>query len=258
MSRRPLFSIVSITYQNLEGLKETVDSVRSQTWTDYEHIVVDGGSDDGTGPWLAAHFAGTWVSEPDGGRYPAMNKGARMATGTYVWFLHAGDTFGDPGVLGRVARAFEDRPDWGYGLARVVNPAKELVGTLGFVPFTMFNFSVLGHPLPHQATVMKRDLLERLGGYDETVPVAADQLLLLRAAHTSPPRALADFLCDFDSTGISAGRRWWIDYWEAERNRRQLDHPVTRWRALDTVLSFSYATVRQVTRASRALLSRSA
>jgi glycosyltransferase involved in cell wall biosynthesis len=248
----PLFSIVTITYQNLHGLEETVESVRRQTFRDFEHIVVDGGSTDGTREWLEQEFDGHWVSERDRGRYHGMNKGADMASGEYLWFLHAGDAFRDCSVLVRVAEAVASRPEWVYGLARVVDPDKRLLGTLGFAPFSMFNFAILNHALPHQATVIRRDLFQRLGGYDENVPVAADQLFMLRAAMIAPPVAMADFLCDFDSTGVSAGRSWWTDYREAEKNRRQMEHPITRWRTLDTVLSFGYALARQVARAGRA------
>ena len=251
----PLVSIVTITYQNLHGLRETVGSVRTQTFRGFEHIVVDGGSTDGTPDWLREHFDGDWVSEPDRGRYHAMNKGAARSSGDYLWFLHAGDVLGDCGVLARVAEVLEGRPEWAYGLARVVGPGRELQGTLGFVPFSLFNFAVLGRPLPHQATVMTRDLFDKLGGYDESVPVAADQLMMLRAAELAPPRPIPDFLCDFDSTGISAGRHWWVDFWEAEKNRRQTSSPVTRSRGLDTVLALSYAIVRQLARVARRRLS---
>ena len=251
----PLFSIVTITYQNLLGLEETLESVQAQRCRDFEHVVVDGGSTDGTADWLQQNFDGVWLSEPDRGRYDAMNKGARMAKGTYLWFLHAGDAFGDALVLDRVAGAMHNGQSWGYGLARVVNPERVLEGTLGFVPFSLFNFAILARPLPHQATFLRRDFFWRLGGYDQRAPGAADQRLLLRAASIAAPVALADFLCDFDSTGISAGRHWWVDFWDAEKNRRQMDHPLTRWRSLDSGLSLAYALFRQIARMARQVMS---
>lgn len=251
----PLISIVSITYQNLDGLKETIESVVAQSFQDFEHIVVDGGSHDGTKEWLEANFRGSWVSEKDNGRYDGMNKGAALASGEYLWFLHAGDVFGDPTVLARVARAIHDRkggpPDWLYGLARVIDPDKSLIGTLGYAPFTMFNFAILQRPLPHQATAIKRGLFWQLGGYDERFPVAADQVLLMGAATRSPPLVMADFLCDFDSTGISANRPW-LQNWKDDRAvLRQLDSPVTRSRRLDLLLTFLYSTIRHLARSAR-------
>jgi glycosyltransferase involved in cell wall biosynthesis len=248
--KSPLFSIVTISFQDLDGLRGTVASVKAQSFRDYEHIVIDGGSSDGSPEWLDANFDQTWVSEPDAGRYHAMNKGARMSSGEYLWFMHAGDVFGDVAVLSRVASAIEDWPEggpaWLYGLGRLVDPDKRLTGVLGFVPFSMFNFAILQRHLPHQASAIKRDLFWRLGGYDENIPVAADQLLLLRAANCAPPMALADFLCNSDSTGISAGRPWWVTYREAATNLRQAGVPVTRWRLLDQVLVISYAVFRGI------------
>jgi glycosyltransferase involved in cell wall biosynthesis len=251
----PLFSIISIAYQDLDGLRGTVDSVRRQTSADYEHIVVDGGSTDGTAEWLEQEFTGRWVSERDRGRYDAMNKGAGMARGEYLWFLHAGDRLGDDRVLERVTTALADRPDWAYGLARVVFPDGRLQGTLGFVPFRAFDFVILGRPLPHQATVVRRELFDRIGGYDETVTVAADQLFMLQCLDVAEPRALPDFLCDFDATGISAGRPWLVQYQDSRRNRRRMRAPVTPARALDEALALGYAAVRQVARLVRRVLS---
>ncbi|MEA3214018.1 MAG: hypothetical protein QOJ19_174, partial [Acidimicrobiia bacterium] len=203
MNDAPLFSIVTITYENLQGLEETVESVRCQSFRSFEQVVVDGGSTDGTALWLERNFDGTWVSEPDGGRYDAMNKGAKMCNGHYLWFLHAGDRLGDFSVLDRVSAAIEkNQPEWLYGLARVIKPDGSLQGTLGFVPFSMFNFALLGRALPHQAMAFRREFFHTLGGYDMRVKVAADQLLMLQAAGVSAPLALPDFLCDFDSTGI--------------------------------------------------------
>ena len=250
-----LFSIITISYQNRDGLRSTVESAVAQTFRDFEHIVVDGGSTDGSAEWLAECFDGMWTSEPDGGRYDAMNRGAARATGEYLWFLHSGDVFGDSTVLQRVAEAIRTAPggppDWLYGLARVVDPDGTLRGIIGFAPFTMFNFAILQRPLPHQATAMKTALFRQLGGYDERYPVSADQVLLMRLANLSPPLALADFPCDFDSTGLSSNRSWWQTWKDDHATLGYLDHPVTGSSRLDRTLTFTYSSVRHLARSAR-------
>lgn len=254
----PLFSIVTIAYQNVDGLRATIESVKSQSFRDFEHIVIDAASTDGSAEWLAANFDGAWVSEPDRGRYHGMNKGAQMSRGEYVWFMHSGDLFGDADVLTRVAAAVEreGHPDWLYGLARVIGADKSLLGVLAVVPFSMFNVAILGRSLPHQAAAFKRDFFWRLGGYDEKMAVAADLLFMVRAGDCSPPLVIADFVCDFDYTGISAGRSWWEIHWDEFKIRRQSGVKVTRSRVLDNLLALCYALIQLAGLSLRGMLGR--
>ncbi|OIN80653.1 glycosyltransferase family 2 protein [Mycobacterium malmoense] len=244
----PLFSIVTISFQNIDGLRATTESLQSQSFSDFEHIVIDGGSTDGSADWLAANCLGTWRSEPDRGRYDAMNKGARISRGEYLWFMHAGDLFGDTDALARVAAAIEraGHPDWLYGLARIVGPDKSLRGVLGVVPFSMFNVVILQRSLPHQASAFRRDFFWRLGGYDVEMGHASDQLFMVRAAKCSPPLVLADVVCDFDFTGASTQRSWWEHPWDGYRIRRMTGVTATRWRALDNLLALGYTLLRLV------------
>jgi putative colanic acid biosynthesis glycosyltransferase len=104
-----MFSIVTVTFRNVAGLRDTHASVRAQRCRDFEWLVVDGGSLDGTVEYLESlppHEA-RWVSERDAGLYDAMNKGIDRATGQYVIFMNAGDTFADGEVLQTVRDAIE-------------------------------------------------------------------------------------------------------------------------------------------------------
>lgn len=242
----PLFSIVTVSFENIDGLRETTESLYAQSFTDFEHIVVDGGSTDGSADWLAANCRGTWLSEPDENNFDGMNKGARLSRGEYLWFMHSGDLFGDPDVLARVAAAIEraEHPEWLYGLARIVGPDKSLLGVLGVVPFSMFNVVILQRSLPHQASAFRRDFFWRLGGYDVKMGHASDQLFMVRAARCSPPLVLADMVCDFDFTGFSTRRSWWEHPWDGYRIRRMTGVKVTRWRALDNLLALGYTFLR--------------
>jgi glycosyltransferase involved in cell wall biosynthesis len=100
-------SIITINYNNAAGLKNTLDSVAKQTYTEFEHIIVDGASTDGSVNEIIVYSQSsianrhkiTWISEPDTGIYNAMNKGVRMAQGEYTLMLNSGDYLEDNRVI---------------------------------------------------------------------------------------------------------------------------------------------------------------
>jgi putative colanic acid biosynthesis glycosyltransferase len=100
----PLFSIITIALNDLDGFVETKASIESQTFADFQWILVDGGSTDGTLGHLQQLDRPNckWISQVDEGIYDAMNKGLEMSTGQYVIFMNAGDRFCDPNVLSHV------------------------------------------------------------------------------------------------------------------------------------------------------------
>ncbi|MFZ3274524.1 MAG: glycosyltransferase, partial [Lutibacter sp.] len=96
-----LLSIITINFNNLEGLKKTMASVLGQTWKEFEYIIIDGGSTDGSAAYIESQsqHLNYWVSESDKGIYNAMNKGIKVAHGEYLLFLNSGDEFYDLEVL---------------------------------------------------------------------------------------------------------------------------------------------------------------
>ena len=130
LSPAPLFSIITVCYKALEALKVTRASIQVQTFSDYEHVVIDGGGPDGTAAWLAAqsddHLA--WISEPDNGLYDAMNKGLGMAQGQFVWFVNAGDMLNTPDTLQQLAAFAQPEVDILYGEVMMVSPQGEHLG----------------------------------------------------------------------------------------------------------------------------------
>ena len=100
MSNKKL-SVITINYNNKNGLIKTINSVINQTYKDFEFIIIDGGSTDGSLE-VIQEYSGQinyWVSEPDNGIYHAMNKGIVMAKGEYCNFMNSGDCFFDEQVL---------------------------------------------------------------------------------------------------------------------------------------------------------------
>ena len=132
MKREPKFSIITITYNAATTIEPTLQSVLSQTYTNYEYLLIDGGSKDDTVAKAKAsgiEFAHI-VSEPDNGLYDAMNKGIALATGDYLCFLNAGDAFYTPDTLQTIANAAmaeETLPDVLYGETAEVDDERNFV-----------------------------------------------------------------------------------------------------------------------------------
>jgi len=97
MKQNPILSVITVTYNAIDTLKRTLESVNSQSYSLIEYIIVDGGSTDGSLDLIKQYeqIVTTFISEPDGGLYDAMNKAIDLATGDYLCFLNAGDTFHD-------------------------------------------------------------------------------------------------------------------------------------------------------------------
>lgn len=117
MNSSPLFSIVTVTLNNLNGLKKTGRSVAGQTCRSYEWIIIDGQSDDGTQEWSEDSGAALFISEKDSGLYDAMNKGIEKSTGQYVLFLNAGDLLESTQTLNTLETAIHINkfPEFIYG-----------------------------------------------------------------------------------------------------------------------------------------------
>ena len=111
------YSIITICFNNLNELKYTYASINSQSCNEFEWIVVDGNSQDGTKDWLKKINPSKWVSEIDKGIYDAMNKGIKMASGEYLIFMNSGDSFASSEVLDRTMSRIQDNdfPDFIYG-----------------------------------------------------------------------------------------------------------------------------------------------
>jgi glycosyltransferase involved in cell wall biosynthesis len=125
LNRSPKFSIITVTYNACKVLENTIRSVITQTYPEIEYIIIDGASTDGTLLLLEKYrtHIHTLISEPDGGLYDAMNKGIVRASGDYLCFLNAGDSFHTNDTLQQVVQSFTgtDLPDVVYGETALVD-----------------------------------------------------------------------------------------------------------------------------------------
>ena len=214
MTSAPTVSVITISFEDLDGLKRTVDSVRAQHYRGcIEHIVLDGGSGDEVVDYLSAseQAFGYWQSEPDGGRYDAMNQGIAHASGDLLWFMNSGDCFSDPDAVAQVVETIAGhgsvRDVWGYAQQDQIGPDGRSFGCLRVpMPFDHHKFLALGMPTPHQAAFFGASLVGELGGYDGDFGMGADQLFMFRAALLQKPITLRRVVCDTDVTGVSALR----------------------------------------------------
>ena len=176
-------SIITVCYNSAATIAEALASVAAQRYPNVEHIVVDGASTDGT-PQIVRE-RGTRVarliSEPDRGIYDAMNKGLAAASGDYVGFLNADDTFADPDALTHVAAAAADRPEAIFGDLVYVgrHHPNRVVRVWHSGPF---HAEALRHGWmpPHPTFYVRRDLLASLGGFDTGLRIAADYEFMMR------------------------------------------------------------------------------
>lgn len=104
----PTLSIITVNLNNKKGLKRTLTSIQSQSYKDYEHIIIDANSSDGSKEIIIEYKKNNpnltyWVSEPDNGIYDGMNKGVKQAKGEYIYFLNSGDYLANEEVLSSIA-----------------------------------------------------------------------------------------------------------------------------------------------------------
>ncbi|CAH0153362.1 glycosyltransferase [Rhodococcoides fascians] len=205
-----VLSVITISYRDPDGLARTLASVAEQTYGSIEHIVIDGGSGPEVEKLLEDTAPSFWQSEPDAGRYDAMNQGIDRATGDVVWLMHSGDCFAarDSAEIGMAAlcAAGGVRDRWGYGRARIVGDPLREGREWGYSPFEMRNFALGIRPIPHQAALFGMDLVRALGHYDVGFGLAADHLYMLEAARREHPVVIDSVLCDFDAGGAGSVR----------------------------------------------------
>lgn len=205
-SSPPLVTVVTATFNALAGLRETVASVAAQTFGSVEHVIVDGGSSDGTQDYLASLGDRVrWISEADDGIADAMNKGIAMAWGEYVLVLHAEDRFFKSDSLQTIVPFLSKSAD-----IVSCDIFIEEAGNLRLLRSTDGGLHGLLHtPVPHQGVLCRRNLFEKIGNFDRQYRIAMDYEWFLRAIAagikiqtTSLPLSI------MPATGISARNDW--------------------------------------------------
>lgn len=233
-------SVITINYNNAEGLRRTLESIAAQTYHEIEHVIIDGASTDNSVEVIKDYVRRfeignlklenvVWSSEPDKGIYNAMNKGIRKATGAYCQFLNSGDTLATPDVTERMMAALtqgkseelrgkRDYVDIIYGdMLKIMSNGKTYIDKSSRSNDVTLNMFYRGC-LNHSPAYIKRSLFEEYGYYDETLKICSDwkfymQSIVLGKATT---KHVDIVVTHFDMNGISETRK---DILNEERNR---------------------------------------
>jgi glycosyltransferase involved in cell wall biosynthesis len=197
-------SVVTVVLNDVSGLENTIKSIQRQESLTIEHIIVDGGSTDGSAKVAAKHSSKFVESMADGGIYPAMQRGAALATGEYLLFCNAGDLIFGVNYLSRAVDLLaQDNGAWGFGpiieltqrntfawvTANTKANPSSIIARRDFVPFPSF--------------IVKRDLFERIGGFTNKYKIAGDFELICKVAQQHTPLIFTEPLALFAAGGIS-------------------------------------------------------
>ena len=196
------FTVITITRNNLPGLKATFESVVSQSCRDYEFIIVDGASSDGTADFLKQHDRqiSFWVSEPDTGIYNAMNKGISHARGEYLIFMNSGDVFHDENVLADALPELN-------GIPMLFGESIRWDGSIhSAIPDVQLK-CFWGPSFPHQASFIRAELFQKYGYYREDYRCASDMFFFFEMIflHHVPYKVISRTISDVEPGGISSG-----------------------------------------------------
>ncbi|NNF32440.1 MAG: glycosyltransferase [Flavobacteriaceae bacterium] len=198
--KNPFLSVITINFNNVEGLKKTVDSVIGQSYKDLEYLVLDGNSDDGSVDYLRNLEPGSviWQSESDTGIYNAMNKGIAKARGDYLLFLNSGDELNGAIALEEFINHNQFKGDIIYGDYKFEEGFKKY-------PDELYPAYFVKTSLPHQSTFFKSSVFDEMGYYDESYKMGADRAFYIKCYLSGKYhfQHIPYFLTIFDLSGLS-------------------------------------------------------
>lgn len=206
MEENVKFSVVSVCYNAKNELERTSQSLKLQTYHDFEWIVVDGASSDGTLEWIQHEpLVKRFISEPDTGVYNAMNKALTLCQGEFVIFMNAGDEFFNPFVLEKVAVALAENPECQFLFGDAC-----IVPEFGRPFFREYLDPIGQQNICHQSIFYRRLLFQNFGKYDEHFHIVADYDFNLRLLihQQIVPYHLNYPICKFYYGGLSSGAKY--------------------------------------------------
>lgn len=200
-------SIITINLNNANGLEKTIKSVVSQSFKNFEYIIIDGGSTDSSVDIIKRYGVqiNYWESKVDTGIYNAMNKGIKLSAGEYCLFLNSGDCLTSNSILKLIFE--KESADIIVGNINVCDPYNNQVLYTKFSPTRLTAKNIILESLPHPASFIRRQLFETVGLYNEELKISSDWEFFLKAflINGASYQHLDLVVANFYNDGISSG-----------------------------------------------------
>lgn len=246
-------SILTVNYNNAEGLRRTLESVAAQTYQEFEHVIIDGGSSDESVGIIRNYEKSLksndkykmtnvqWISEPDNGIYDAMNKGVRKASGEYLLFLNGGDTLASEKALEEIA-PYLDGDDFIVGRVFFSIKGNRVSVSPLLSEKDMSMYYMYLHGINHQSAFIKSELLVDMP-YDTTVKMNADWLFFVQqiVMRNATVKFVDKYIADFDRTGLSSNTQAVV---EERKEVLKKILPARMCRDYDHVIPHYYEVIR--------------
>lgn len=236
-----IISVVTIVYNNKEGIRQTIESVIGQDYPMVNYVIIDGKSTDGTVEIIKEYHnhLSVFISEKDSGIYDAMNKGMNLCNGEYVLFMNSGDIFSSPHVLSNLIYHIKKKcsvlPDLVYG--SYMETSKGIV-----IPCRSYKRYWYGMFASHQSMLYNLSVIRKYGlSYDTSYKIAADYKFTLEViSHSSMIVQTAICVSKFDTTGISCQNPY-QGMLEANRARKEvLNYNIPKCWSIILLLSIAH------------------
>ena len=215
----PLFSIITVCYNSSKTIEKTIESVLNQNFDDYEYLIIDGQSTDGTIDIVESYKEKfgkklRLVSEKDNGIYEAMNKGISMAKGKLIGLINSDDYY-EPDALRKVSEAYE-----GYEYSVVYGMLRTLKNSIENTVYLKSHMFIEEDMIAHPSCFISKKIYDEYGAYSLEYPCSADYEFMLRIRNEQKIRyyPLYEIISNFSTDGVSAQTKGYLDTMRLKKN----------------------------------------
>ena len=242
MGNNIFYTILTAAFNSSATLEKTLTSIGEQTFHNFEHIVVDGGSCDETQDILKSFESSynlTWISEQDSGIADALNKGLKRATGRYILVIQADDQLLNSNILERVYHFLKDERFDMYSFPVILDDPVR--GKVLRKPIRLLWWNHFKFILPHQGCFVHRKVYNRVGGFREEFKINLDYDFFYRAlAHNSTVRFVDFPIALMGGYGIGSISKFTLERLKEERLVQKLNEQNQLWKAAQLVFRMVY------------------